>query len=725
MLFLLGTLLGYRVARRFFGEPCPWLSAALAPLLGVAAWLMLGGLFLRYLSWWPWYVMAALLTLAGFLQLGKHPLPTVQTRQLSPWLALYLVPAAASVTVFCWFHQSVGMVVDGDFFIHAANIGLFARGYLPPVNPFTASPMNGHYGRDLAIAIFSRDSGLGALDSEWVLTSIWQILTFFVLFFWLRRQTGDDVAAIFGSGLAYFGMNVSWVVGLSDLVANNNPAAFSMMIVVGWAVFRAMDPTSPRWAWLGAALLLGLDSMIYETHFGVLGLALLVFFPRRPAKVVALGLVALFFALSLSGVLRSTARGSPESGAEQSVRVKIFKKQLFCLRQDNLRPSRPFETKVRPWGADFTASSEYRPIWSRAILNGFWYPVWLLPMTSLFLGWKAARRKDSLAGPWWLTLAWASLVIPSLVDFGVFEPETVRWLVVTALGAAIGLGLALAALWRMSSFWAVRALVLGLLGLCLAGLPLALKDMLVAYQNPGTPLPIGRPGLAPGSGLVPRPEIALAYHYGISPDVLEVAEWIRDHSESGEHFVSDSWDLSTNARGALIGAVGLLPAMEANPPEWARSTDSYQPNLQQRGFWLTGDLRRLDPRVDWLLVTRSSAQFGQADYENGSARAYRVASLPKQAPGGEGEFSLQVGARRTGCGETLTLEFQGAVGYRLEVRFQPLEGQEFVADENIQTVTSHRHTVVVTPYAAGEYILQARWSGATAWQDFGTLTTVR
>lgn len=719
MTTLLGTLLGWRVARRLFAEPCPWLSLALAPLLGIFLTLFLGGLLLRFISWWPWFVLVNLLFGTALWRLGKMPVAP-DFRPVSPRLLVYLLPAGFAVLIFCWFYQSVGMVVDGDFFIHAANIGLFARGYLPPINPFTGIPMNGHYGRDLAIAIFSQDLGLPALESEWVLTTIWQVATFYALFFWLRRETDSDGAAVLGSSLAYFGMNVSSAVGLSDLLANNSPAAYSLMVVIGWAVFRAMSGEANRGTWLVAAVLLGLDSIIYETHFGVLGIALLVFFSRRPKAVLSLGLLALVIAASLSGVLRSTASGTPESGAEQSVRVKIFKKELFCVRRDNLRPSRPFETKARPWAADFAAASDYQPIWSRPILDGFWYPVWLLPLTTLFLSWRSVRRGDSLLGPWWLCIAWASLLTPALVDFGVFEPETVRWLATTALGAAVALGLSLSLLWNLRGRWFWRVVVVLLMGLCSVGVKLATSDMIAAYQHPGTPLPIGRPGLAPGTGLLPNPKLALLHHYGISPDVLEVADWIRRHSRSGEHFVCDSWDLPTNARGALVGAVGLLPAMEALPPVWARSTDSYQPDLQQRGFWLTGDLRRLDPKVDWLLVTRSSAKFGKADFESGSARAYRVASIPPEAPAGEGPFTLAPRHPRQQRGQAIDLLYTGASGFLLEVRFRPKDHQEFVADQNIQRVTSEPVIRVVAPYAPGYYALQARWGAGREWQDVGS-----
>jgi hypothetical protein len=719
VILLLGTIFGYLVARRLFAEPCRWLSMALAPLLGMFAALLSGGLLLGWLPWPAWMGVTALALAGGIWALRQRRLPQ-SFRAPHPALLLYLLPALTAVLVFCWFHQSVGMVVDGDFFIHGANIGLFARGYLPPVNPFLGVPMHGHYGRDLAIAIFVRDTGMGLLTSEWVLTTLWQTLSFLVLFFWLRRELDDDLAGILGSAFAFFGINFSAYCGLAELTANNNPVAFCLLITVGWAVFRAhrLGPA----AWLGAGLLLGLDAIIYETHFGVIGISLVVLW-RRPRALLAIGLLALLTGVTLSGVVRSTARGAPESGSEQTIRMRIFKKQLFCLRSDNLRPSRAFETKARPWAADFSPSSAYQPIWSHAIMDTFWYPVWLLPLSTLFLAWLVWRKERSEVGLWWAAVAWLSLLTPGLADFGVFEAETARWLVVTALGAALALAVALASLWRLAPT-AGRPLTFLLVAMCSFGLKVATSDMLSAYRHPGTPLPVGRPGLPPGNGLLPNPELALEYHYGITGDVLKAAAWLRSHSQPGQHFLCDSWDLPTNARGALVGAVGLLPAMEADPPVWSRSIDSYQPNLQQRGFWATGDLARLAANVDWLLVSRSAANFGKAAFQLGTARVYRIAQPLPAFPPGSGDFSLEF-ARNGATGSLLPIRFEGRTGCLLELRFHPLGGQEFVADENIQRAASASSVLFVAPYAAGEYQVEARLAPGAPWRDFGTFTAAK
>ena len=723
MILLLGTAFGYLLVRRLFQEPCRWLAAFLAPLLGLFAALLSGGLLLQFLPWPAWMALTGLFFCLGIGLLRGKSAPVESFRNPGPWLLAYALVALTLVLVFCWFHQSVGMVVDGDFFIHGANVGLFARGYLPPVNPFLGLPMHGHYGRDLAIAIFVRDTGFGLLTSEWVLTTIWQALSFLVLLFWLRRELDDDRAGVLGSAFAFFGMNFMAYAGLSELLANNNPLAFCLLIVIGWALFRAQR-LGPA-VWLATGLLLGLDAIIYETHFGVIGLSLILLMRGRTevkcralAGMVCVGLLALLTAASLSGVVRSTARGAPESGSEQTIRVRVFKKELFCLRTDNLRPSRAFETRARPWKADFSPASTYRPIWSRAILDTFWYPVWLLPFSSLFLAWHFLRRRGSEVGVWWAAVAWLSLLAPALADFGFFEAETARWLVVVALGAAVSLGVTLATVWRMRPWVGIPLTVL-VVAMSSVGLQVSLRDMVDAYRHPGQSLPVGRPGLPPGNGLLPNPGLALQYHYGITPDVLRAAQWIRDHSKLGQHFLCDSWDLPPNARGALIGATGCLPAMEAHPPVWSRSVNSYQTNLQQRGFWATGDLLRLDPRVDWLLVSRSGGLFGKADFENPGARAYRVANRPAPPLPGSGDFSLRF-SRKRDPGGPFPVSYQGQMGTLIELRFLPLGGQEFLADENVQSTATAPEIVFVAPYAAGEYKVEARLSPDAPWKDFGT-----
>lgn len=671
------------------------------------------------MSWTAWAVLVGTLMIGGGFFLQKTAPPEKNFRALNPKTLLYLLPGLAGVLVFCWFHQAVGMVVDGDFFVHAANIGLFARGYLPPVNPFLGVPMHGHYGRDLAIAIFFRSTSLGPLTGEWVLTTLWQALTFLILFFWLRREFDCDMAGILGSWFAFFGMNFSAYCGLSELLANNNPASVCLLILTGWALFRAKNLGLV--AWTATGLLLGLDALIYESHFGVIGLSLGVLLFRRPKAAISVGLMGLLVGALLSGAVRSAAQGAPENGAEQKVRMRIFKKDLFQLRTDNLRPSRAFETKARPWSADFQPTSTYSAIWSEPILHVFWYPVWLLPLSTLYLGWRARRDPRYEAAIWWAVVAWLSLLMPALIDFGVFEPETARWLVVTALGAAIALGISLALLWQQWS-WKALPFLLILVLINSFGFKVSATDMLHAYHHPGTPLPIGRPGLPPGSRLLPDPSLALDFHYGITPDLLRAAAWLRENSHPGQRFICDNRDLPTNARGSIIGAVGLLPAMEAKPPVWSRSIESYQANLQQRGFWVTQDPLRLAEDVDWLLMGPDSEGVGTLVYENAGAKVYSAPKMEPRPQSVPAPFHLNF-SRNGRPNEPLVLEFRGSIGTWFELRFRPLGGQEFVADENIQGAASRAEMVFITPYVVGEYMLQARVAGHKEWEDFGTFTT--
>jgi hypothetical protein len=58
-----------------------------------------------------------------------------------------------------------------------------------------------------------------------------------------------------------------------------------------------------------------------------------------------------------------------------------------------------------------------------------------------------------------------------------------------------------------------------------------------------------------------------------------------------------------------------------------------------------------------------------------------------------------------------------------QLRFDPLGGQEFVADQNIQSATARATMQFMAPYQVGEYRIQARLSPDAPWQDFGTFST--
>jgi len=500
--------------------------------------------------------------------------------------------------------------VDGDYFVHVASIGLFKEGRYPPVNFFLGIPTEGHFGTQLLVAQFSDLSGLQFLNADWVLTVILQVLSFGILLSTLR-DTGRNASALIGTSLAFVGANFGSRIGLIDTVANHNAAAFFFFLVTSWCVLRSFQGS--RTARIVAAVVLGVDAFVYETHFGLMGLSLIalclvtkeVSLRERLKATLILGLGALVVAGTSGGVIKGFAKAayggnlSQRDSRQQQVTVEIPKQSLFQIRRDNLRPSRPFEGKFRPWRADFQASNEYAPLIAPAITNTFWYPVWVLPLTYLFL----CFRRDE-AGVWFGTVALLSAFVPSLVDFGFFEGEASRWLFVTAVCASICFGLSLGVLWSWRRTAWSRAIVL-LLTLLVAvpGVARSFPDLVGALSSPGTSLPIGRPGVVPGVGLVPEPFKLLKHHYDLEESDFAAADWIRENTMRDDRILSDDDHLSPNERAIMIGLEGRLPAAYLPQVRAATEPSSYRRALQIERFWETGDpadLVGLD--ADWLVV---------------------------------------------------------------------------------------------------------------------------
>jgi hypothetical protein len=121
-------------------------------------------------------------------------------------------------------------------------------------------------------------------------------------------------------------------------------------------------------------------------------------------------------------------------------------------------------------------------------------------------------------------------------------------------------------------------------------------------------------------------------------------------------------------------------------------------------------------------VSRGDERFGEANYEEGEARVYRVESVPPLPAPGQGEFSLDF-QRNGQIGHLVTLRYNGPQNCLFQLRFDPLGGQEFVADQNIQAASARASMQFMVPYQVGEYRIQARLSGEAPWQDFGTFST--
>lgn len=598
---------GALIARHLLGErrPALWLVGGAG--LGLLLVLLFGTYLYRWLDPAP-FAWSCLVIWVGLVALlARRPAPDALRESLPWWAWLFLALGSAIVFVFAVFEQAVGMVVDGDFFVHVANIGLFANGQFPPRNPFLDVPMHGHYGRDLLLALLSSFSGASLLTTEWVATTAVQLITFALLFFWLHQATGSPLQAALGSGFGFFAANFGSRVGLVDTLANNNPVAFLTLVTASWAVFTALRNGRPA-GWVVAGLFLGLDGVVYETHLGVLLMTLVLTSTRRFPRAVAVMLVtALLVACTAGGVLTEMAGRAlgisqgEQSMAQQRVQLQVPKSALFQVRMNNLRPSRPFETKFRPWGVEWAASGDYKPIWGRDLLSVMWYPAWFLLPSLAFLAWRGSRP-----GLWLGCVGLFSLLVPAVVDFGFYEGEATRWLFVTAVGASAAFGLALGELVELSSGQGRVAALVGLavvLWFNSPALTLAARDMARAYRNPGTPLPIGRPGVVPEAGFFPNPSRMLSHHYGVDEAERETALRLRELAQPEERFLADDFSRPANARGVLVGLAGIYPAGNEPPPEGSDNPDLYRQSPQVQAFWRTGDPGWLAPLgVDWLML---------------------------------------------------------------------------------------------------------------------------
>jgi hypothetical protein len=327
-------------------------------------------------------------------------------------------------------------------------------------------------------------------------------------------------------------------------------------------------------------------------------------------RVGVLVVAALVVASTAGGVISEMSfralglgdRSAGESAAQQRVKIEFPKENLLEIRMDNLRPSRPFEGKWRPWSADFQADTGYQSLLSKKVANLFWYPTWFFPFSLGYLLWRR-----NLPGLWFGVMGCGALLAPAVVDFGFFEGEILRWLFVFNLASSICFGLALGSLLQRIGRLQGRLVLLLLVGaFCTVGLRISLSDALRALENPGTPLPIGRPGVVPRVGLVPRPFQLLKHHFALSEDDLEAARWLRDNTSSNTLILSDDLNLDVNARAALIGLSGRFPAGYLAPETATSNPQEYPRAPELVRFLLSGEVDELKGlEFDYLLIHRS------------------------------------------------------------------------------------------------------------------------
>lgn len=636
-LWLVGLLyVSNQLLKKVLGEACSLTRLAATP--GVAAGFML--LFSAYL--WPvcGVVLTNLLSALILIVLAYLMSKTVQQLPDAP-LSLhiaskfYLMVGMTLTVLYALFGMTTGMVVDGDLFVHITEIGLFQEGHYPPKNPFLGVPTHGHFGRQMLIAWISTLLGTPFLEMEWLLTCVAQATSFLLLFCLIWRVTASQWQAALGTGFFFFNADLGSSIGVADTVSNHNPAAILFFITGSYLIFRVLGktrgipyPPYPAAFWAGA--ILGADALIYEIHLGLMLLAapwlfLVVRGSAHFKRLLLATIVAAVVAGTAGGVgkeMVQRALGGSDQGAEsatqQRVQIKLPKPNILQIRMDNLRPSRPFETKWRPWSADFQSSTAYADVRTKRVLNIFWYPVWCFPLVLLYL-----LKNRNPVGLWFGTIAFGAALAPAIVDFGFFEGESLRWLFVVAISASLCFGIALGALLEQIRNHVIRGCILVLILIFTTpGLRLSLHDSFMAVKNPGTSLPIGRPGVVKGVGLIPRPFRLLTHHYSLQKQDFEAAEWIRNNTPKDSLILTDDVDDRVNARAAIIGLQGRFPAGYVEPDGPTSNPQAYPRADAVYSFLKYGGVDSLD-KLDCRYAVLHKNRYSQ-DWLQGLAAQKRM-----------------------------------------------------------------------------------------------------
>lgn len=625
---------GWQAARRLFRDPDP-----LSVVVGTVS-LALGGLLLAVDLLLPWLDMHfSLLLGGGVLGVAAAAIalapeePLVRPRErLGVWAVLLLFVAATLV----WgiYALSNAQVIEGDFFIHAAQFGLFQSGWFPPQHPFYPdTPLHGHYGRPLMVAMAAAATGWPDLTAEWVVTLLLQVLTLLLLFTAFRRASGSLVG-LGAAGFAFFAVNVGYRAGLMDTLQNHNSAAWFFVALVAWCVLPVLGGAVAGAAAVVAGCMLGASQFVYETNFGLQWLALLVVglacrVPRRPLATVLV--VALVLSLFEGGVLTASVAkrlglGAPvvaeAQAAGQEVQIGFPKSNLLQVRLSNLTPAKPFDTKFKPWKPEVRPTDDYAYVWDPRFFSGFWLTAWLAPVAAFFL-W---RRRD-VGGLWFCAFGFLAVLVPATVDFGpVFEHETFRWLFASGLGLAVAWGVMLPR-WVQERPVAWRiVLALVVTWYCFLGAHKYLTGLQVAYRDNPPEHPSGMPRFMDDAGYLPEPYRQLAWHFKVAPADLEAARFLRGQVGS---FAANLPNWSANPKGALVGEARMpmyghyypLEDRDLRPPMYSLSPQSLV-------FWAYGREDLLQALgVDWLFVGpdyQAPAFLGDPAFQVEGRRIYAV-----------------------------------------------------------------------------------------------------
>lgn len=641
LLLLLPILFGSLLALTAMREKHPLFVLPLGCGIGTVTGLMLLDLFLQsglplpeamYALYLSFFVASLLL---GWKVSRKLEIPSFARRSLAPGVRVYLLVGGALV-----YYVSMAlsfMEIDPDFWVHTPMQAQLLNGVYPPVNPFLPDIVyGGHFAKDLLVVAVSWTSGFDLLACHAPVTSFLQVNAFLLLFLAGYSERGQ-YAGVFVSFLVFTGANVGFRGGWLDTLANNTSLANLHTALLMFLLMRTLFRKVSVAEVLTTGIVFGGLAWTYETNFvpicaglGLLALFTMVrgkFTARRAGLAVLLCSLACLCGLIYGGLLGDlllkavkaeapAAQNERVQAQEVTISVQFPKEQLFQVKLT--RPGEVFSIAYliyEPLGKRFKDPGNigYVSLFNPVFLRMHWLAFYLAPLT-LWTLWRGFVGEDEPFpfGLFLCCLGGTSLLIPALVNFGIWEEEVFRWMFTAGWAFAGALGVALggvcercsaAGLWRIEGekvrFGRPFLNGLGVLVLAaLLGYPVIhiTRDKLKA-------LPQGHSVWLPYTQ-----ESWLDYHFhelGLSPAQADLARELRGRVRPRDVLVSNFSTTSYHSmkqEEAFLGLCGALPLGHALPTNFERlGTPPFRMDAPTRAFWATGDpelLRAEQP--DWV-----------------------------------------------------------------------------------------------------------------------------
>lgn len=381
------------------------------------------------------------------------------------------------LTLVGYTSASLNVLPDDDFWIHYPLQGILERNGLPILHPFFAEiKMNGHYGRDLLIVSIAKLSRVTLLDALFWQTLLSQVLSLIAVSGLVYKFTRSPLCTVLVTYLLFLGINVGGRGGLMDTYQNNNALAYFFVVSLFHLLFLVQE-RGDVWRVSTASFVLGAYALIYETHFGLIGLMLGIgFLLMRARSFLVVGLLALALASVQGGPITKVVREkiSPsqrqwtpgEMNQHQIIKMTFPKRELFQIQLGaGSYQRRSFVFNYLPsLNGLFVPKkgSTYNGILSWEVLKIHWLSTWLAPLTL----WALLRLKAAGArrlGLCFWTFGLLSYLVPGLVHFGpIYEFEYFRWQFAAGFGFAGALGVA-AGSWLERRSWLTRSAVVMLL----------------------------------------------------------------------------------------------------------------------------------------------------------------------------------------------------------------------------------------------------------------------